>query len=213
MQCSAIGARAMSDGVSIFGIRHHGPGCARSLCAALDALQPDCVLIEGPAGCESLLTHLADEQLRPPVALLSYSVDDPDRAVFHPYAEFSPEWQALTWATRHATRALMDVPAASVGVQRRARSEATEVSSETQARARRSQATVEPYDAPPIRWTGWRTLPLRRWQSWWNLLSKSAATAKSVRGDRAGNDRTAGQRETLSGSTEDTKRCAKPTCA
>lgn len=38
----------MSDPVHYFGVRHHGPGCARSLLAAFEALKPDCVLIEGP---------------------------------------------------------------------------------------------------------------------------------------------------------------------
>lgn len=88
----------MSQSVSLFGVRHHGPGCARSLLAALHARQPDCVLIEGPAGTEALLTHVSDPAMVPPVALLSYSVDDPQLAVFHPYALFSPEWQALQWA-------------------------------------------------------------------------------------------------------------------
>ena len=32
----------------IFGVRHHGPGSARSLRAALDAARPDIVLVEGP---------------------------------------------------------------------------------------------------------------------------------------------------------------------
>ena len=32
---------------TVFGIRHHGPGSARSLQRALQALQPDTVLIEG----------------------------------------------------------------------------------------------------------------------------------------------------------------------
>lgn len=89
----------MSNAVTLFGIRHHGPGCARSLLRALQALQPDCLLIEGPAGSESLCVHLADAELCPPVALLSHSVDDPQLALFHPYAVFSPEWQAMRWAS------------------------------------------------------------------------------------------------------------------
>lgn len=101
----------MSD-VTFFGIRHHGPGCARSLLKALHALQPDCVVIEGPAGCEDLLAHKADPQLQPPVALLSHAVDEPRLAVFHPYAEFSPEWQAMEWATKaNVPVRFMDVPA------------------------------------------------------------------------------------------------------
>jgi hypothetical protein len=103
----------MSPGVTFFGIRHHGPGCARSLRTALERLQPDCLLVEGPAGAEPLLAHLVDDGLVPPVALLSHAVDDPRIAVFHPYAIFSPEWQALCWA-QHAKVPVkfIDVPAA-----------------------------------------------------------------------------------------------------
>lgn len=102
----------MSATLGYFGIRHHGPGCARSLRKALDALRPDCVLIEGPAGAEAMVEHLRDARLQPPVALLSYGVDDPQLAVFHPYAEFSPEWQAMRWAVEQgATVRFIDVPA------------------------------------------------------------------------------------------------------
>ena len=38
----------------LFGIRHHGPGCARSLLRALEQLQPDCLLIEGPPDAADL---------------------------------------------------------------------------------------------------------------------------------------------------------------
>jgi len=82
----------------LFGIRHHGPGCARSLVRAFDALRPDCVLIEGPSEAEGQLQSVAAEGMCPPVALLSYCPDEPRLAVYHPFAEFSPEWQALRWA-------------------------------------------------------------------------------------------------------------------
>jgi chemotaxis protein histidine kinase CheA len=84
--------------VHYFGIRHHGPGCARSLLRAFDALQPDCVLVEGPPDAEGVLAALLSEHMQPPVALLSYCPDEPQRAVYHPFAVFSPEWQALRWA-------------------------------------------------------------------------------------------------------------------
>lgn len=100
------------DGVSFFGIRHHGPGCARSLRAALQQLRPDCVLIEGPAGAEPLLVHLREPELQPPVALLSHATDDPQLAVFHPFAVFSPEWQAMQWAAHAGVPArFIDLPA------------------------------------------------------------------------------------------------------
>ena len=38
--------------VHILGIRHHGPGSARSVVRVLDELQPTIVLVELPADCE-----------------------------------------------------------------------------------------------------------------------------------------------------------------
>lgn len=88
--------------VQVLGIRHHGPGSARSLVRVLDELQPTLVLVELPADCESALAWVGHAHLVPPVALLGYVVDRPSRAVFLPFAEFSPEWQAFTWAAQHA---------------------------------------------------------------------------------------------------------------
>lgn len=87
--------------VRYFGIRHHGPGSARSLLNALTQWQPDCVLIEGPPEGQALLPLLKHPELRPPVALLVYEQDDPRHAAFYPFAVFSPEWQALHWAAHH----------------------------------------------------------------------------------------------------------------
>ena len=97
--------------VQLLGIRHHGPGSARSVVRALDALRPTAVLVELPADCEAALAWVGDEHLVPPVALLGYVVDQPQRAAFLPFAEFSPEWQAFVWARRHevALRAI-DLP-------------------------------------------------------------------------------------------------------
>jgi hypothetical protein len=81
----------------VFGIRHHGPGCARSLRGALESLRPDVLLIEGPPDAEEVLPLLAHEGLTPPVALLVYPPEAPDLAVFYPFAVFSPEWQALRY--------------------------------------------------------------------------------------------------------------------
>ena len=91
---------SMTDPCHYFGIRHHGPGCARSLLRALKKLEPDCLLVEGPAGCEALLEYLLDPEFEAPVALLSHAIEDPHLATFHPYAEFSPEWQAMRWAKK-----------------------------------------------------------------------------------------------------------------
>jgi hypothetical protein len=81
--------------VEVFGIRHHGPGSARSLVAALVDYQPDAVLIEGPADADPLLRWVLADGMTPPLALLGYAADRPQTAAFWPYAVFSPEWQAF----------------------------------------------------------------------------------------------------------------------
>ncbi len=91
-----------SPDVHLLGIRHHGPGSARSVVRVLNELQPDVVLVELPADCESALSWVGHQHLVPPVALLGYVVDRPNRAAFLPFAEFSPEWQAFTWAAQHS---------------------------------------------------------------------------------------------------------------
>ena len=44
----------------LYGIRHHGPGSARSLREALTGLEPDVVLIEGPPEADALIPLAAD---------------------------------------------------------------------------------------------------------------------------------------------------------
>ncbi len=85
----------------LFGIRHHGPGCARSLVTALDELMPQKIALEAPADAESLIALAAAPEMKPPVAMLVYSPDEPRRASYFPLAEYSPEWQAIRWAAAH----------------------------------------------------------------------------------------------------------------
>lgn len=84
-----------------YGIRHHGPGCARSLVASLEQQRPDVILLESPAETEPLLVHAGNEQMKPPVSILVYQADEPQMAGFYPFARFSPEWQAIRWALEH----------------------------------------------------------------------------------------------------------------
>ena len=79
----------------LFGIRHHGPGGARSLVRALRILEPDCVLVEGPPDANDLLPLLSHIEMKPPIALLLYAKDNPAKAVYYPFAAFSPEFQAI----------------------------------------------------------------------------------------------------------------------
>src|SRR5689334_8129405 len=97
--------------VHVLGIRHHGPGSARSVLRALEALQPDCILVEGPPDADDLLPLMMQEAMQPPVALLIYDPANTRRAAYYPFAEFSPEWQALRYGLTHQipTR-FMDLP-------------------------------------------------------------------------------------------------------
>lgn len=98
-------------GIHVFGIRHHGPGSARSLVAALEALAPDAVLVEGPPDAHDVLGLISDENMKPPVALLVYPPEEPQKAAYYPFATFSPEWRALLYAHSHGVPArLMDLP-------------------------------------------------------------------------------------------------------
>jgi hypothetical protein len=83
---------------TLYGIRHHGPGSARSLRDALIELSPDVVLIEGPPEADGLVELAGDPQMQPPVALLGYVPGEPGTAAFWPFAVFSPEWQAIRYA-------------------------------------------------------------------------------------------------------------------
>ncbi|GGK78830.1 hypothetical protein Ppa06_40740 [Planomonospora parontospora subsp. parontospora] len=85
--------------VHVLGVRHHGPGSARSLRAELERLKPDVVLIEGPPEADGLVDLARDPDLRPPVALLAHVPGEPSKAAFWPFAVFSPEWQAIRYAT------------------------------------------------------------------------------------------------------------------
>ncbi|WP_030259472.1 MULTISPECIES: DUF5682 family protein [Streptomyces] len=87
--------------VALLGIRHHGPGSARAVAAALAQWQPDAVLVEGPPEADGIVHLAAEKALVPPVALLAHAVDDPAKAGFWPYAEFSPEWVAIRHAVEH----------------------------------------------------------------------------------------------------------------
>ena len=100
--------------VEVFGIRHHGPGSARSLLRALEDFGPDAVLVEGPSDADPLVALSASPGMEPPVALLAYAADDPATAAFWPFAVFSPEWQAIRWALREDVHvAFCDLPATS----------------------------------------------------------------------------------------------------
>ncbi|MEV0240513.1 DUF5682 family protein [Streptomyces sp. NPDC050674] len=104
--------RGAGAGPVLLGVRHHGPGSARAVRAALEGIRPRVVLIEGPPEADALIPLAAEAEMRPPVALLAHAVDEPGRSAFWPLAEFSPEWVAVRWALEHDVPArFIDLPA------------------------------------------------------------------------------------------------------
>src|SRR5215469_6660853 len=117
-------ANQTDERVHILGIRHHGPGSAALLRKALDMLSPVCVLVEGPPEGDELIQYVADPDLKPPVAMLLHAVEEAELASFMPFAEFSPEWQAMLWALQHKRPVrFCDWPAAASLAQKKATEE------------------------------------------------------------------------------------------
>lgn len=165
-----------------FGIRHHGPGCARSLQRALAHWQPDCILIEGPPDADALLGFVTHAGLVPPVALLVHGTDHPDLAAFYPFTVFSPEWQALRHGTTHGvpTR-FIDLPQAVRMAQQKARDDARKAELEAAEAANPSEtqapdddstlpAHIDPLDALA------EAAGFADGESWWNHLVEERGT-------------------------------------
>lgn len=94
-----------------YGIRHHGPGSSNNLLKALEVQNPDVILIEGPADSDDLLNALQINDFTPPIAILMYDAKNIKSASFFPFAEFSPEWQAINWAlNREKEMHFIDLP-------------------------------------------------------------------------------------------------------
>ncbi len=103
----------LDDQVHLLGIRHHGPGCASALIHALEALQPDAILLEGAKELETGWQEVLKPDMRPPVAQLVYDPKNPRHCSLYPWADFSPEWQAMLYAGRRGIALRMiDLPAA-----------------------------------------------------------------------------------------------------
>ncbi|MBB6121808.1 DUF5682 family protein [Nocardiopsis algeriensis] len=137
-------AKLDTSGLHVLGVRHHGPGSARAVRAALEEIKPDAVLIEGPPEADALIPLVGE--LEPPVALLAYLADTPkgkaaageegaaaegrrsraagDGWAFWPFASFSPEWEALRYAVAHGAEVrFCDLPAAHTFAERIAEAE------------------------------------------------------------------------------------------
>lgn len=101
-------------GVHIFGVRHLSPAGAFHVLDYLERVQPTAVLIEGPSDATSEIVHLTSSSTKPPVAILAFTEQLPVRTVLWPFADYSPEFQAMRWARKKgAACAFIDLPSAS----------------------------------------------------------------------------------------------------
>ena len=97
--------------IHILGIRHHGPGSAKNVKEYLEQVKPDIVLVEGPPEANDLLQWAGHAELKPPVSILIYNPDQLKQALFYPFAQFSPEWQAIQYANKNNVPVrFMDLP-------------------------------------------------------------------------------------------------------
>lgn len=97
---------------NFFGIRHLSPACAYYVQEFLDRTSPELVLIEGPSDLNHLIEPLCSREAIPPVAILAYTDEPPVKTILWPFAEFSPEYQAMLWAHRHKVQVqFCDLPA------------------------------------------------------------------------------------------------------
>jgi hypothetical protein len=148
--------------------------------AELDHVKPAAVLIEGPADADPLLALAAAPGMTPPVALLGYAPDEPRVSAFWPFAVFSPEWQALLWAARHAVPVrFCDLPAGAVlaGEQR---------TEETESRSRSDEPSVssfEYFSADPVAKLA-AAAGYDDPERWWDDVIESRGPGRA--GDRAG---------------------------
>ena len=86
-----------------FGIRHFSPAGAYFVRQFLDKIKPDLVLIEGPADFDFLIEDIVSKKLVPPFAIMAYTKEAPIDTILYPFAEYSPEYQAILWARENNT--------------------------------------------------------------------------------------------------------------
>ena len=86
-----------------FGIRHFSPAGAYFVRQFLDKVKPSLVLIEGPADFDFLIDDIVSKNLVPPFAIMAYTKEAPIDTILYPFAEYSPEYQAILWARENNT--------------------------------------------------------------------------------------------------------------
>lgn len=95
----------------IFGIRHLSPGGAWHLRQFLSEKNPRLVLVEGPSDLNEHMADITRRETKPPIAILAYTKEAPVRTILYPFAEYSPEYQAISWCKEYGAQCrFMDLP-------------------------------------------------------------------------------------------------------
>lgn len=101
----------MSNEPYFFGIRHLSPAGAFYLRQFLEEKHPRLVLVEGPCDLEDELSHMRNPETKTPIAVLAYTREAPIRTLLYPFAEYSPEYQAVLWCGENQVPCrFMDLP-------------------------------------------------------------------------------------------------------
>ncbi len=100
--------------VTVVGLRHHSPACARLVRDTIVATKPRFVLVEGPCDMNERMSELLLPH-RFPIALFTWRQDVEagiSRGTWTPFCEYSPEWLAVKTAQEiGATPLFVDLPA------------------------------------------------------------------------------------------------------
>jgi len=100
--------------LTILGVRHHSPACARLAQQLIKEHRPRFVLIEGPCDINDRLPELMLEH-RLPIAVYSYRLRSDNSAAhgtWSPFCDYSPEWVALKEGLAAGAQTLfIDLPA------------------------------------------------------------------------------------------------------
>ncbi|GAA4926699.1 DUF5682 family protein [Actinoplanes utahensis] len=81
--------------LTVIGVRHHSPACARLVGSTITALRPAFVLIEGPADMNERIGELLLGHDLPVAVFTSYLDEHRRHGSWSPFCDYSPEWQAL----------------------------------------------------------------------------------------------------------------------
>jgi uncharacterized protein DUF5682 len=98
--------------LTVVGVRHHSPACARLVAGLIATLRPAYVLIEGPADMNDRIDELLLGHDLPVAVFTSYADDRRRHSSWAPFCAYSPEWAALTAGRAAGARLrFIDLPA------------------------------------------------------------------------------------------------------